>query len=128
MAGVLHTARQGGFRNTVVTTSPEVTSYLIEHATQAEPDPFTERLIAAAVEVRATQPDAPRPGHVLAEPLTDTQLRILRLLPTSTPMQIAATLFVSRNTVKTHRKAIYQKPGVASRSQAVERAVALQLL
>jgi LuxR family transcriptional regulator, maltose regulon positive regulatory protein len=128
LAGALHPARHGGFLNTVVTTAPQVTSYLVERATQAQPDPFMEQLIAAAMQVRATQPEAPRPGRRLAEPLTDTQLRILKLLPTNTPLQIADTLYVSRNTVKTHLRSIYQKLGVTSRSEAVERAVDLHLL
>ena len=62
---VLHTARQG-FLNTVVTTAPQVTSYLIEHATQLRPDPFVKQLIAAAVEVHVGQPDSPR--HVAGSP------------------------------------------------------------
>jgi LuxR family transcriptional regulator, maltose regulon positive regulatory protein len=128
LAGALGTARHGGFLNTVLTTSSLVTGYLIEHATQMQPDPFTEQLIAAALQARAAQPDASRRGRALAEPLTATQLRILRLLPTSNPLQIAATLYISRNTVKTHLRSIYQKLGVASRSEAVERAVDLHLL
>ena len=62
LAGALDAARRGGFLNTVVTTAPQVTSYLVEHAAQVRPDPFTERLIAAALEVRAAQPDAPGPA------------------------------------------------------------------
>jgi LuxR family maltose regulon positive regulatory protein len=41
---------------------------------------------------------------------------------------MADTLYVSRNTVKTHLRSIYQKLGVESRSQAIERAVELRLL
>jgi LuxR family maltose regulon positive regulatory protein len=52
----------------------------------------------------------------------------LKLLPTSTYPQMAAALHVSRNTVKTHLRSVYQKLGVASRSQALERAVELHLL
>jgi LuxR family transcriptional regulator, maltose regulon positive regulatory protein len=128
LGGVLHTARQGRFLNTVVTAAPQVTSYLIEHAAQAGPDPFLEQLIAAALEVRSVRSAAARSAHVLAEPLTAAELRILKLLPTSTYLQMAATLYVSRNTVKTHLRSVYQKLGVASRAEAIERALDLQLL
>jgi LuxR family transcriptional regulator, maltose regulon positive regulatory protein len=65
----------------------------------------------------------------LAAPeLTPAELRVLKLLPTSTYLQIAQILYVSRNTVKTHLRAIYQKLGVESRSQAMEQAIELRLL
>jgi LuxR family transcriptional regulator, maltose regulon positive regulatory protein len=128
VAGVLQAARLGGFLNTVVTTDPQVTGYLVEHAPQLRPDPFIEQLIAAAVEMRAAQPAGSRPGHGLAEPLTVAELRILKLLPTSTYLQMAETLYISRNTVKVHLRSVYQKLGVTSRSQAIERAVDLRLL
>ncbi len=128
LAGALETARGEGFVNTVVTTAPQLASYLVEHAPQARPDPYTGQLIAAALQVRATQPDAPRGGRGLAEPLTAAELRILKLLPTSTYLQMAATLYVSRNTVKTHLRSVYQKLGVTSRAEAIERAIDLRLL
>ena len=78
--------------------------------------------------MRAAQPVAPRSRRVLAEPLTAAELRVLKLLPTSTYPQIAATLYISRNTVKTHLRSIYQKLGVVSRSQAIGRAADLRLL
>ena len=128
LGGALQTARRDGFLNTVVTAALQVTSYLIVDSAQARPDPFTEQLIAAALQVRAAQPVASRSRRVLVEPLTAAELRVLKLLPTSTYPQIAATLYISRNTVKTHLRSIYQKLGVASRSQALERATDLNLL
>jgi LuxR family maltose regulon positive regulatory protein len=124
----LHAARSQGFLNTVVTTAPQVTGYVVEHAAQLRPDPFTERLVAAALEVRATRPGSAASSRPLTEPLTAAEQRILTLLPTSTYLQIADTLYISRNTVKTHLRSIYQKLGVASRSEALERAVDLRLL
>jgi DNA-binding CsgD family transcriptional regulator len=105
-----------------------VTSYLVEHAPQLRPDLFTEQLIAAALAVRAAQPDGSRLRRGLAEPLTAAERRILKLLPTSTYLQMANTLYFSRNTVKAHLRSVYQKLGVTSRSQAIERAVDLRLL
>jgi LuxR family maltose regulon positive regulatory protein len=128
VGGVLEAARHGGFLNTVVTTAPQVTRYLVEHSTQAQPEPFIERIIGAALEVRATQRDSSRSRGVLPEPVTTAELRILQLLPTSTYLQMAATLFISRNTVKSHLRSIYQKLGVSSRSEAIERAVEFRLL
>ena len=128
MGSALHTARQEGFINTVVTIAPQVTGYLIEHSTEMARDPFTERLITAALEARAVRPDATGSRSPMVEPLTAAELRILKLLPTSSYLQMAATLYISRNTVKTHLRAIYQKLGVSSRSEALERAVELRLL
>jgi LuxR family transcriptional regulator, maltose regulon positive regulatory protein len=58
----------------------------------------------------------------------EAELRVLKLLPTTSYVQIAATLYISRNTVKTHLRSIYQKLGGASRSEAIGRAVELRLL
>jgi LuxR family maltose regulon positive regulatory protein len=128
LGGALQTARRTGFLNTVVTAAPQVTSYLIADSAQARADPFTERLLAAALEAHAADPAASRCHRLLVEPLTAAELRVLKLLPTSSYSQIAATLYVSRNTVKTHLRSIYQKLGVAERSQALERAADLRLL
>jgi LuxR family maltose regulon positive regulatory protein len=109
-----------------VTTAPQVTRYLVEHSADATTDPFLERIIGAALEVRAMQPG--RPGRILIAPLTDAELRVLKLLPTTSYIQIAATLYISINTVKTHLRSIYQKLGGSSRLEAIQRAVDLRLL
>ena len=60
--------------------------------------------------------------------MTEAELRVLKLLPTSTYGEIGDALYISHNTVKSHLRSIYQKLGVSSRSEAIERAVVLQLL
>lgn len=65
----------------------------------------------------------------LYEPLIESELRVLRYLPTHlSAREIAVELYLSPNTVKTHQRHLYQKLGAHSRAQAVERARALGLL
>jgi LuxR family maltose regulon positive regulatory protein len=65
----------------------------------------------------------------LIEPLTESELRILRHLPTNlTAPEIAAELFLSTSTVKTHMRHAYEKLGVHRRSDAVERGRQLGLI
>lgn len=66
-------------------------------------------------------PTIPRPPVV--QPLTDREMAVLKYLPTMLKSsEIAADLFVSVNTVKTHQRSIYRKLGVATRREAVETA------
>jgi LuxR family transcriptional regulator, maltose regulon positive regulatory protein len=127
LGSAIHTARQEGYLNTVVTTAPQVTSYLIEHAVLGN-ETLSRAAHRCGLEARAVQPDASRARNLLAEPLTPAELRVLKLLPTSTYLQMAEILYVSRNTIKTHLRSVYQKLGVESRSRAIERAVDLHLL
>jgi LuxR family maltose regulon positive regulatory protein len=62
-------------------------------------------------------------------PLSDSELRVLRYLPTNlTAPEIARELYVSANTVKTHMRNVYAKLAVHRRAEAVGRARALGLL
>ncbi|MEP7193018.1 MAG: LuxR C-terminal-related transcriptional regulator [Actinomycetota bacterium] len=68
-------------------------------------------------------------SRLTGESPTVAERRVLELLPTHAPLQqIAETLFVSRNTVKSHTLSIYRKLDVSSRSDAVTKARALGLL
>jgi LuxR family maltose regulon positive regulatory protein len=61
--------------------------------------------------------------------LSERELAVLRLLGSKlSQREIAAELYVSFNTVKTHMRAIFRKLGVASRAEAVERARELGFL
>jgi LuxR family maltose regulon positive regulatory protein len=65
----------------------------------------------------------------LLEPLTESETRVLRYLPTNlSKREIADELYVSVNTVKTHVKHLYAKLDVQTRRRAVERARELGLL
>jgi len=88
-------------------------------------------LIAEILSLLASQnPAPPRIGPPpLSEPLSDSELRVLRYLPTNlTRPDIAGELCVSINTVGTHMGNLYAKLGVHSRREAVDRARGLGLL
>jgi LuxR family maltose regulon positive regulatory protein len=68
-------------------------------------------------------------GRGITEQLTDSETRVLRYLPTHlTVHEIANELFLSVNTVSTHKRHLFAKLGVHSRHEAVERARSLGLL
>jgi LuxR family transcriptional regulator, maltose regulon positive regulatory protein len=74
----------------------------------------------------ASPPGGPRPP---LEPLSGSELRVLRYLPTHlSAREIAAELSVSTSTVKTHMRNLYAKLGAHSRAEAVESGRALRLL
>jgi LuxR family maltose regulon positive regulatory protein len=94
---------------------------------------YAGRLITAHEEV-ARAPSSARalPSDVSLmpiEPLSERELDVLRLLNSDlSGPEIARRLIVSVNTVKTHRRHIYEKLGVHSRFEAVQRAQELDLL
>jgi LuxR family maltose regulon positive regulatory protein len=72
------------------------------------------------------RPDNP---ESLQNPLSASELRVLRYLPTNLQApEIAAELFVSVNTIRTHMRHVYSKLDVHTRAEAVQRARALGLL
>ncbi|MCB0014028.1 MAG: response regulator transcription factor [Anaerolineales bacterium] len=79
--------------------------------------------LASPAGATATGPD------ILPDPLSDRELEILTLIASGRKnKEIAATLFVSVNTVHYHTKNLYSKLGVNSRTQAITRANELNLL
>jgi LuxR family transcriptional regulator, maltose regulon positive regulatory protein len=88
-------------------------------------------LIAEILDLLAGNSPASRPPgrQLLLEPLSGSELRVLRYLPTNlSAPEIAAELSVSTSTVKTHLRNLYAKLGVHRRTEAVESARALHLL
>jgi LuxR family transcriptional regulator, maltose regulon positive regulatory protein len=87
-------------------------------------------LIAEILSLLAGNRSAPPPaGPPPLEPLSESELRVLRYLPTNlTGPEIAAELYVSLNTVKSHMRSLYAKLGTHTRAEAVARARALGLL
>jgi LuxR family maltose regulon positive regulatory protein len=87
-------------------------------------------LIAEILDLLAGKGPAPSAGlQAPLEPLSSSEIRVLRYLPTNLSQpEIANELHVSRNTIRTHMSHLYAKLGTHSRTEAVERARALGLL
>ena len=108
------------------------------------PADATEALEAARFELKAL-PDAgmleslltekeerlhgrPRREGFLGEALSESELRVLsRLAEGQSLREVAKDLYLSLNTVKTHRRTIYRKLGANTREEALERAAELDL-
>jgi len=70
-----------------------------------------------------------QPPAVLVAPLTDREQHVLRYLAsTLSNTEIAAELYLSVNTVKTHQRMIYRKLGADGRRDAIRRPKELRLL
>jgi LuxR family maltose regulon positive regulatory protein len=88
-------------------------------------------LISEILNLLSGQAPAVRPedAEPLQGPLSESELRVLRYLPTNLrASEIASELFVSLNTIRTHMRNVYSKLGVHSRADAVMRARELGLL
>jgi LuxR family maltose regulon positive regulatory protein len=65
----------------------------------------------------------------LLEALSDSEIRVLRYLPTNlTGPEIARELYLSLNTIRTHMRHLYEKLGTHTRADTVARGRALGLL
>jgi LuxR family transcriptional regulator, maltose regulon positive regulatory protein len=87
-------------------------------------------LIAEILSLLAGQAPAPPAGpRPPLEPLSDSEIRVLRYLPTNlTGPEIAGELYVSLNTIRAHLRHLYAKLGTHRRADTVARARALGLL
>jgi len=100
--------------------SPDAARQALEHALGL--------IEADDVVIPMPVPDARWPQRS-GESLTYGESRVLNYLPTHlSAREIAAELYLSTNTVKTHQRHLYQKLGAHTRAEAVERARTLGLL
>jgi LuxR family maltose regulon positive regulatory protein len=100
---------------------------------EAVPREYLARLVEAFEQAGLPiRPPTSRGGVVVAglvEPLTARELEVLQLLAAGAPNRaIAERLVVTQETVKKHLSHLFDKLGVANRTQAVARARELGLL
>jgi LuxR family maltose regulon positive regulatory protein len=97
----------------------------VQTAPQGTWPDYVDRLLAAFDQSTATAPVA----QALIEPLTERELEVLHLIATGlSNREIAQELVIAISTVKSHIHHIYGKLGVESRTQAMGKAQALDLL
>jgi LuxR family maltose regulon positive regulatory protein len=94
-----------------------------------EPGTLALRLVEQAESSLRLVVDLSGARPVVTDELTSREQSVLGLLPTGlSAREIGSELGISRDTVKTHTKRIYQKLGVSSRRNAVARGRELGLL
>lgn len=104
--------------STVVDQAPAVHHLLQTCTSAAGHHPYVDDLVAASRRIRP--PARADVTFALVEPLSPREIAVLRYLCSRlTCREIASTLYVSVNTVKTHVRSIYRKLDVATRADAV---------
>jgi len=115
-----------GFELTIVSGGPDILRLLSLLDFEGRMAEYVARLRGGSV------PSAARPHSAaqgLVDPLSDRELTVLRRLAgPQDARDIADSLYLSVNTVRSHVKAIYRKLGVGSRADAVSTAKGLGLL
>jgi ATP/maltotriose-dependent transcriptional regulator MalT len=121
----IHLAMSEGHRFIFLNQLPEFQNLLLTFA-NSHPNVYVENLVSA---IRANLKQSGANGAGLEQPLTKRELDILRRLSTGLPIsQIASSLHISNNTIKTHLKNVYRKLAVDSREAAVEKGRELLLI
>lgn len=108
-------------RRPYVDAGPGLRPLLVEHAARGtRHEAFVGDLLARTA--------SGSPSRPLPEPLSRREREIVSYLQTTmTNAEIASTLFVSVNTLKTHQRAIYRKLGVTNRRDAIRAYVGIGL-
>lgn len=122
----LASAQQAGFLMTLVEEGPQLLALLESLPAHTDTADYVLQLLHAS---RHLVPGAHAgDSQALIDPLSTREITVLRHLASQLDStQIAAAMYLSVNTVRTHIKAIYRKLGVNSRHAAVGRGRDLDL-
>ncbi len=127
LTSVLSLGERECFMRTITNHGPMVAKLL----TSFSPDRASQRYVEQLIDVNgaSTSPVRRVVPTALVEPLSARELTVLRYLGSRlTYREIAAALFVSLNTMKSHVRSVYRKLDVASRREAVEMGRQLRLI
>ena len=127
LAETLTLAQPHGYLATVIRSGVGIRALLASMPTPASLRDYVHDLVKAADRIQALPRVAERTrAHTL---LTGREIDVLRLLSSRlTTQEIAETLFISPNTLKSHMKSVYLKLNVNSRAEAMSAADSRDLL
>ena len=130
LEGALALAEEGGYVRLFVDEGEPMRVLLSRLvADRRLPPAAYARKLLSALNLQPPTSNFQLPTANLIEPLSERELEVLRLLPTAlSSTEMAETLFVSVNTVRSHLKGIYTKLNAHSRYEAIARAKELNLL
>ncbi len=129
LARALNLAEAEGYVRIFVGRGSPIRTLLAEAAAADVSPVYVRRLRAALGESEVNTPISHSSSQPLVEPLSDRELDVLKRLSSEmSGPEIAQTLMISLNTLRTHTKNIYSKLGVNSRRAAVSQAQELGLI
>jgi LuxR family maltose regulon positive regulatory protein len=127
LAGSIRLAQPVHLVRTIIDLGPAVPKLLASFPAGPGVEGYVDLLVRAADGVIA--PLRSSRSSVLVDPLSSREITVLRYLSSRlTHQEMAAALFVSPNTLKSHTKSVYRKLGVGSRAEAVRAGRALGLI
>jgi LuxR family transcriptional regulator, maltose regulon positive regulatory protein len=98
----------------------------LRRAAERRPTPALRHVLTL---VESATPTRRSPTAALVDPLTAREIEVIAYLPTRlSNVEMAANLYISANTLKTHLSRVYRKLGVTTRTEAIDRCVELGLL
>jgi LuxR family maltose regulon positive regulatory protein len=130
----LELAEPGGLIRVFLDEGPLMAQLLSEAAARGMMPDYTSKLLAA---FEAEQPSqagkaphrAARASQFLIEPLSEREMEVLHLIAEGlSNREISERLFLALSTIKGHNRLIFDKLHVRSRTEAIARARALNLL
>ncbi len=122
-------AEPGGFIRLFVDEGPPMAELLSAAVAQGIRREYAVKLLVAFGFPVEGRPTINEPKQQLAEPLTERELEVLRLIADGLSNQeICERLFLALDTVKGHNRRIFSKLQVQRRTEAIARARELDLL
>jgi LuxR family maltose regulon positive regulatory protein len=123
LGAALALARPELLRWPFIDTPPQARRLLRMHPELREPGAWLNPSTGAIPRPRGDRAPAASEQHVVVQELSDREMEVLRYLAEMlSTAEIAATMFISVNTVRTHVRSILRKLAVSRRNQAVRRA------